>query len=238
MKTSAEISGLVLLAAGLFGACAGEETDEETEVADQAAMDELQADLDVGPLVGGPDHGMGPAAFFRCDPDPDIELGSLCGRTVPVSAHFEWAECESEMGTSSGTADIATASEDCAAGIEHQVAFAVSHPVPFGDGGTATASGDLVIALARSGADRSATVNGGISVALPFGEAAIAMTDVVRVPPTECRYPIAGSVTHTLPDGTSHILAFGPACGQGTADGEPVDLATWHPPGPGPGGGF
>jgi hypothetical protein len=235
MTMSARISGLVL-AAALVGACSEDEQDEQTTSDESAAVSDLANDLDMaGPGMMGPEGGpgMGPGAFFQCDPDPEVELGTICGRTVPIAAHFEWTDCETEMGTSSGTADIATASDDCAAGIEHQISFAVSHALPLGDGGTATATGDLSVALSR--ADHRATIDGVVSIALPFGEAGAAITGVVRVPPTECRYPIAGSVEHTLPDGTSHILAFGPACGQATADGEPVDLATWRPPGPGPG---
>jgi hypothetical protein len=241
MTMSARISGLVLVAGLLQGACATDEDQDEDQVASEetAAMGNLQADLELagpGMMGGGPEGGPGPMAFLGCDPDPDVEIGTVCGRAVPVSAHFEWSDCETEMGTSSGTADIATASDDCAAGIEHQISFAITHSLPFGDDATATATGDVSIAL--SIADHQATVDGAVSVALPFGEAATAITGLVRVPPTECQYPIAGTVEHTLPDGTSHILAFGPACGQATADGEAVDLATWRPPGPGPGPGF
>src|SRR6185503_12089847 len=122
--------------------------EEEQASSDEvAAVGDLQTDLEMaGPGPMGPMGGPGPGAFLQCDPDPEVELGTVCGRTLPVSAHFEWSECESEMGTSSGTADIATASADCTAGIEHQVSFAVTHSLPFGDG-SATASGDLVVAL-------------------------------------------------------------------------------------------
>ncbi len=237
MTMSARISRLVL-ASALVGACAAEEDQDQDQSAaseETAAMGDLEADLELaGPMGGGgPEGGPGPTAFLRCDPDPEVELGTVCGRTVPVSARLEWTDCESEMGASSGTADIATSSEDCAAGIEHQISFTVTHALPFGGDGSVTASGDLSIALSRS--EHHATIDGAVSVALPFGDAATAITGVVRVPPTECRYPIAGSVEHVLPDGTSHVLAFGPDCGQATADGEPVDLATWRPPGPGPG---
>jgi hypothetical protein len=235
MTMSARISGLVL-AAALVGACAADE-DDQTAGDESAAVSDLASDLEMaGPGMMGPEGGPGPGAFLQCDPDPEVELGTVCGRTVPVSAHFEWSDCESELGTSSGTADIATASQDCAAGIERQISFTVTHSLPFGDDATATATGDVSVALSR--ADHQATVDGAVSIALPFGEAATAITGVVRVPEAECQYPIAGTIERTLPDGTSHILAFGPECGQATADGEPVDLATWRPPGPGPGPGF
>jgi hypothetical protein len=225
MTMDARIKAVVLLAA-LVGGCAEEGADLESE----GAVDELRSELE----LAGPGPGdMGPAGFLRCDSDPEVEIGTVCGRTVPVAAHFEWSECETERGTSSGTADVATASDDCAAGIEHQISFTDTHSLTFGDA-SATATGELVVALAASESARQATVDGEIAVSLPLGDAAIAITDLVRVPPSECQYPVAGTVAHTLPDGTSHILAFGPACGQATADGEPVDLATWRPPGPGP----
>lgn len=229
MTMSARISGLVL-AAGLVGACAAGD-DQESEEA--GAVGDLESDLEMaGPGPMGAEGG--PGVFLQCDRDPEVELGTVCGRTVPVSAHFAWSDCETERGTSSGTADIATSSDDCAAGIEHQIAFTDTHSLPLADG-TVTATGDLSVALAFGDADRRATVDGAIAVTLPFGQAGVAITGLVRVPPAECQYPIAGTVEHTLPDGTSHTLAFGPACGQATADGEPVDLATWQPPGPGPG---
>ncbi len=61
----------------------------------------------------------------------------------------------------------------------------------------------------------------------------VTVTDVVRIPPTECPFPISGTVQVTTSNGGSsatHVLVYGPDCGEATLDGQPFDLPPAHPP--------
>jgi hypothetical protein len=228
MTKSVRISGLVLSLAAL-AACANEE-EEATE--NEEAVEELAGELSFMEAPGGGEAGphgeMGPIPFLRCDPDPEIEWAAVCGRSIPVAAHFAWTTCESPMGASSGSIDITAladldATECPPLSIERQVTFSVTRALQ--DDASATASGELVIATQLDAAGPSRVVNGEIGVALPDGDAiAVVVTDVERVPPPECRWPIAGTVARTAPDGTTRTLEFGPECGQASVDGEPIDL--------------
>lgn len=60
----------------------------------------------------------------------------------------------------------------------------------------------------------------------------IDVVDVVRVPPSTCPYPISGSVQATKTvngASTTHLLVYGPNCGDATLDGQPIDLSQAHP---------
>jgi hypothetical protein len=69
------------------------------------------------------------------------------------------------------------------------------------------------------------TVNGAFSETASDGAVSTtALVDVVHPPRNVCPFPTAGTVTRTLADGTSHVLAYGPECGDATLDGAAVEL--------------
>lgn len=233
MTTSVRISG-VLWILGAVGACAGD-PDEATS---DEAVEEVAADLEVaGPMGGGGPmgDGFGPAVFLRCDPDPEIVFGEVCGRSIPISAHFEWQSCDGPTGPSSGVVDVAASGDpsDCGS-IERQVTLALTRTLP-GGGATADVSGQLTVVVELGPSGPSRRISGEVAVALPGGAAlAVAIDEVLLVSPEVCGWPIDGSVDRTMPDGSSHRIEFGPECGQATVDGQLVDLASSNLPfGPG-----
>ena len=72
----------------------------------------------------------------------------------------------------------------------------------------------------------TATANG--SYAETFSDGTSSSTtevDVVQPPRDVCAWPTSGTLTRTAPDGTSHVMVYGPACGSATLDGAVVDLS-------------
>lgn len=73
----------------------------------------------------------------------------------------------------------------------------------------------------------SRVMNGTGTLELPRGgSVSIALEGVVRPSRGVCAHPIAGTLTRIGPDGVSHVMAFGPSCGEATLDGAPLDLET------------
>jgi hypothetical protein len=64
----------------------------------------------------------------------------------------------------------------------------------------------------------------------------VTLTDVVRVPPSTCTWPLSGTLERTTADGTTHVLTYGPGCGQATLDGEAITLPSRPRGGHGRGG--
>ncbi|MCP3099145.1 hypothetical protein LZ198_09720 [Myxococcus sp. K15C18031901] len=80
------------------------------------------------------------------------------------------------------------------------------------------------------------TSNGTLTATLADGSAStVTLTDIVRVPPSTCAWPVSGTEARTLADGTVHTLVFGPECGQATLDDEAITLPS-RPMGPRDGG--
>lgn len=86
-------------------------------------------------------------------------------------------------------------------------------------------SGELTIDVSREGDAPSRTMNGALTASFGEGQAAMTLHDVVRVAPETCFWPIQGTMTRAA-GGATHTLVFGPSCGEGTLDGEVVDLAS------------
>ncbi|MFY2556390.1 hypothetical protein ACN469_02000 [Corallococcus terminator] len=80
------------------------------------------------------------------------------------------------------------------------------------------------------------TSHGTLTATLADGSVStVTQSGIVRVPPSVCAWPIAGTQQRTLADGTTHTLVYGPECGQATLDGEALALPS-RPMGPGDGG--
>lgn len=93
--------------------------------------------------------------------------------------------------------------------------------------------------VTHDGSTRSVTLNskGALNAETSDrGKEAVTLTDIVRVPPHECEWPVSGTMDRTAADGSHHVLKFGPTCGSATIDGAALTLPA-HPRGPhGPGG--
>lgn len=80
------------------------------------------------------------------------------------------------------------------------------------------------------------TSNGTLTATLADGSASsVTLTGIVRVPPSVCAWPLAGTQVRTGAEGTTNTLVFGPECGQATLDGEAITLPA-RPLGPRDGG--
>jgi hypothetical protein len=59
-------------------------------------------------------------------------------------------------------------------------------------------------------------------------EGTVTLQGIVRPPRNVCAWPTAGTLTRATRDGQTHVLAFGPECGDATLDGTAVDLPERH----------
>jgi len=101
-------------------------------------------------------------------------------------------------------------------------------------------TGTLQVAFDGSGETDTHTSQGTMTVTQADGTSAtVTLTGVVRVPPSECSWPIAGTLERKASEGDTHLLAFGPECGQATLDGTALTLPERpsHPRGHGKGEG-
>ena len=94
-------------------------------------------------------------------------------------------------------------------------------------GGSGELSGTVSVVLNED--DGSRSVSGELAMAIDnprFGNREMTMTleNVVRVAHEICVFPVGGSIVREGRDGEEHTLTFGSVCGEGTLDGEPVDL--------------
>jgi len=84
---------------------------------------------------------------------------------------------------------------------------------------------DIVVTADDDGPVR--TVDGTLSMTRADDEgAAIALHGVVHRPQSDCAWPTAGELVRSSPEGDSVTLVFGPACGEASLGGEPIDLTT------------
>jgi len=82
------------------------------------------------------------------------------------------------------------------------------------------------------------TSSGTLTATAADGSAStVTLTDVVRVPPSTCTWPISGTLQRAAADGTTHVLVYGPECGQATLDGGTLTLPSRPHGGHGRGGG-
>ena len=73
------------------------------------------------------------------------------------------------------------------------------------------------------------TLDGSYTEAFLDGtEGTVTLAGIVRPPRNVCAWPTAGTLTRATGDGTTHVLAFGPECGDATLDGAEVDLPERH----------
>jgi hypothetical protein len=106
-----------------------------------------------------------------------------------------------------------------------------------GDGRSVHLTGTVTVSFDDSSGSIVRTLNGTLQAELSGGNAAtIQITNLVRPAPWVCPWPTSGTVVRTDAGGTAHTLAYGPACGQATLDGE--DITMRGPPGGGGCGGM
>lgn len=85
-------------------------------------------------------------------------------------------------------------------------------------------TGSLQVAFDGTGETDTHTSQGTLTLTQEDGASTtVTLTGVVRVPPSTCAWPVAGSIQREGTDGT-HVLSFGPACGEATLDGAAVTL--------------
>ncbi|WP_201756377.1 hypothetical protein [Corallococcus silvisoli] len=69
------------------------------------------------------------------------------------------------------------------------------------------------------------TIDGSYTeTALDGSQGTVTLAGIVRPPRDVCPWPTGGSLTRATADGESHVLTFGPECGDGTLDGAAVSL--------------
>ncbi len=85
-------------------------------------------------------------------------------------------------------------------------------------------TGSLQVAFDGTGETDTHTSQGTLTLTQEDGvSTTVTLTGVVRVPPSTCAWPVASSLQREGADGT-HVLSFGPECGQATLDGAAVTL--------------
>ncbi|WP_147451522.1 hypothetical protein [Corallococcus llansteffanensis] len=69
------------------------------------------------------------------------------------------------------------------------------------------------------------TIDGAYTETLLDGsQGTVTLAGIVRPSRDVCPWPTGGTLTRTTADGASHVLSFGPECGDGTLDGATVSL--------------
>lgn len=178
-----------------------------------------------GPQGGPPGEATGSLDITRSAPE-------ICGPGAEVleSAVFqvERALPNGRILTIDGAADSAISGGQ--GSLVRSVSLLVSREVHDEDGEllrSMSLSGELEISASGDDGAPSRTMNGTLTATFGNGhQGTIEMEDVVRVPPSVCFWPIAGTVTRTAGDGSVHTLVLGPECGEGTQDGIEVDLSS------------
>jgi hypothetical protein len=95
--------------------------------------------------------------------------------------------------------------------------------------GSVMAGGDMsgTVSVTRDGVTEQQTLSGTMTMSMhnPHNshDATIQLTNVVRDPVGDCRWPTSGQIVRTT-DGETHSLEFGSTCGVATLDGAAVDL--------------
>lgn len=89
----------------------------------------------------------------------------------------------------------------------------------------AAMEGALEVAVRASEEGPERVTEGTITLATgDEDEATISLVGVVHRPLAGCAWPTGGTLIRALPEGERHTLVFGPGCGEGTLDGEAVEL--------------
>ena len=69
------------------------------------------------------------------------------------------------------------------------------------------------------------TIDGAYTeTALDGSQGTVTLAGIVRPSRDVCPWPTGGTLTRTTADGTSHVITFGPECGDGTLDGAELSL--------------
>ncbi|NPD24417.1 MULTISPECIES: hypothetical protein [Corallococcus] len=69
------------------------------------------------------------------------------------------------------------------------------------------------------------TIDGAYTeTALDGSQGTVTLAGIVRPSREVCPWPTSGTLTRTTADGASHVLTFGPECGDGTLDGAELNL--------------
>lgn len=130
---------------------------------------------------------------------------SLSGTTSATSAH----EREATTFVRTDTLDSRHTAKDASGTVRHDMHL----------------QGTMTTTFDRSGEVPTRTIDGLLTIDFGDGQTGqMKVAGLVRVPPPECRFPIAGTIERTEPNGTVHTLVFGPACGTATLDGSAIDL--------------
>jgi len=95
--------------------------------------------------------------------------------------------------------------------------------------GSATANVSGTLSAQPDDANERLTLNGTMTFAVnhPYrGDISqtLTLSNIVRVSSEVCQWPMNGEVVRSAA-GKAHTIAFGPACGEATRDGEVIDLA-------------
>lgn len=85
-------------------------------------------------------------------------------------------------------------------------------------------SGDLTVAITGKVDAPLRTISGTVDVTAPGGKSVqLVLAGASLAAPEACRWPIAGTLTGAL-TGQTHIIAFGPSCGEATLNGDLIHL--------------
>ncbi len=69
------------------------------------------------------------------------------------------------------------------------------------------------------------TLDGAYTEELDDGsQGTVTLAGIIRPPRNVCPWPTGGTLTRATSDGATHVLAFGPECGDATLDGATVSL--------------
>jgi hypothetical protein len=137
---------------------------------------------------------------------PKGHLVTVAGTHTSESMHAP----EATLFSRTSTVDTTHTATDSEGNVVRSIHLSGTEEVTFDSSGetpTRTSRGTMVADLGEGRSDR------------------VTEKEVVRVPPSVCRWPVGGTLEHTTPEGTTHVLSFGPECGQATLDGAAVDLS-------------
>jgi hypothetical protein len=174
-----------------------------------------------------------------------VEPVGECGENTPIrvqrqSTHaIQHALPEGGVMALSGTVTSISVKDPGATSHARSSTFDVTRARRDAEGNTVESfhiAGTLEVTRTGSGESSSQTSQGTLQVTRPEGgEETVTLSAIVRVPPPVCAWPIGGTLQRTTADGTTHVVTFGPECGQATLDGEAITLPE-RPHGRGPGG--
>lgn len=183
-------------------------------------------------VVEQPGDRPDPTSSGSLDLSRDVVAEAGCGAvTITDAATFavnlEFGDDRrAEM---TGTLDAVSTRDLAADTFTRSVALTASRTMFIGDDAARSIdlAGTLDITITAGDDDEGPvrTVDGALSMTRADDEgAAIALHGVVHRPRSDCAWPTAGELVRSTPEGDSVTLVFGPACGEASLDGEPIDL--------------